>query len=459
MRVLSLLIHFFASFSVCVGLGTANSAGANIDVSGDPSFDYSAGAALASNASAWYSAYTSTCLAHAPWRDALSAYSALHARALAVLRNSSESAVEPRPSLSVYRIPRRRSIIGLGCLLPGLSNVFLSALKRGRVFLLDWPGSEPVFAVPEWLPGVRSPWKPLAKALGADRTSAHYKGFAAGYNTAATVSGVRAPALWGAIPADDPVDVETHWIFNRGAYTHMGAQTEEEFRWLATVLPRDASGSTLWGCVYAAVVPLTPALLARSDAVPLPAPPLPPAQQRRDAPPALVCLHVRTWALEPVPTDAPPAESKYVRAAFECLEKVLVESNASRATTTVYVASDDVEVRSLARVRFGADFTVATATDEPAQIAFINEEDDDARAEEITLGSWAEWARLVRCPVLVGTAYSGYARSAGAAGARSALYFYDEDALGPNTGSGGRACVRRQDGAERELTKGFGAGW
>jgi hypothetical protein len=420
---------------------------------------------LTANATAWAASYASACSAHAPWREALSAYSAVHASALAALRSGSG-----RPQLSVYRIPARRAIIGMGCLLPGLSNVFLSALYRGRVFLLDWPSSRAALGVPAWLPEVRTPWQPLARALGANRTAAHHKVHSVGGETVATVRGRRAPTLWGPIPASDPVDLETHWAFNRGAYTQeFGAREPAELAWLARVIPRDASGAALWGCVYAAVAPLTPAALARSEAVPLPPVPSPPAPPHQPGqPPALVCLHVRTWALEPVPTAAPPQHSAFVAAAFQCLEQVLQETGArargkrgssSGNATVVYIASDDAEVRSLARARFGRAFDVRTAADAPAQTAYVDEADSDERADEVALSSWGEWARLTRCPVLITTGFSGYGRSAGAAGAGSALYYYDEDQMAQRGVGSGQACVRREAGAARELTKGFGAGW
>ena len=84
----------------------------------------------------------------------------------------------------------------------------------------------------------------------------------------------------------------------------------------------------------------------------------------------------------------------------------------------------------------------------------MDEEQDDEAAEAVARFSWGEWLRLAQCPVLITSVYSGYGRSAGAAGWASALYYYDDDVAGAADGP----CARRE-GEGRDFVKGFGAGW
>jgi len=151
----------------------------------------------------------------------------------------------------------------------------------------------------------------------------------------------------------------------------------------------------------------------------------------------------------------PAAESKYVAAAFRCLAHVLASEGAPGATA-VFVASDDEEVRTLARARFGARYAVTNSSLRPAQSGFTRPQDADAQAEAVYAESMAEWLRLAQCPALITTVFSGYGRTAGAAGWGSTLFYYDEEAGGIDTSV---IPCRPRFGPTRALVSTQGAGW
>jgi len=392
-----------------------------------------------------------------------------------------------RPALTVWRAPPRGSPIGAGCLLPGAANAFLSAAFRGRAFLLDWPATAAALG---GAPGAAerranlsaearaADWALLAgaAALGPGATEVHWEqregvrwwGSAAALELeeeaaggagggAARAGSPAAPRLWG---RPRHADVETWDVMNRGAFTQTHAERMDpaERAWLDRVLPRDAAGGLMMGCVYAAAGAFpSDALLARAAAlVPALPPPRDAGPLRRGASssgggdaPTLICLHVRTWDLEPgaVPLGA---ASPAAQAGFRCLEKVLREVGGAGAA--VFVASDSEAVRAAARERFGGARAVLSSAAAPAHTAFLPEALGNAQAEAVFEGALAEWAVLAQCPVIVASIWSGFSRSAAAASWRSALYFADDE-------EDGLPACRRWEGAARSRTLTVGAGW
>ena len=426
----------------------------------------------------WYRAYCAACLEHEPWRETLAEYAQWHASALLELH---EPGGAREVQLSVYRIPRGNAQIGVGCLLPGLASVFLSAVRRRRLFLLDWDGTEGVFGAPASGLQLRADWRSLADQLGPRASRGLYE---LSPELFPVISGDGAPQLWGEEATD--FDLQTHTVFNRGVFTGKGGQpSEADMRWLRALLPR-AHGALAYGCVYAAVAPLTGAVLRRAAggaALPHgPPPPAPPA-----APPPLVCLHVRTWMLDPVPhvPATPHDASPFVAKAFRCAAHVLALSDAAAPPggerVPLFVSTDDADVRTLAVSRFGADGRDVRFSDappvhtgerrrllrrrriglspalRPRRTGFLDAGATSAQLHAAYASSLADWLLLAHCPVLVMSAASGFARSAAAAGWGGSIWHVDEDWLGGRV-SEERPCSEKT-GLNRELTKGVGAGW
>ena len=190
-----------------------------------------------------------------------------------------------------------------------------------------------------------------------------------------------------------------------------------------------------------------------------PLPPAPPAS----APPPYVCLHVRTWMLDPQPhvPVVSNEQSPYVGRALRCLAHVLrgVDAQAGPGgRVPLFVTADDPAIAALVRSRFGEEGKreVSTSRSPPHHTGFLDPGASAEQLHEAYASSLSDWLLMAHCPVLVSSAASGFARSAAAQGWGNTLWYVDEEWLG---GSVADAPCHPMRGRNRELVKGVGAGW
>ena len=454
----------------------------------DAEIDADADEAVAAAEDAADAALAAACEAdNAGWRALLAAYAQTHARGLAALEAGAAAvaALPParRPRLSVYIVRPRESQVGLGDIVAGLSNVFLSALRRGRVLLVEWEGSEAALGQPRApflaTRTTRARWERLALALGprgANRTEAHWS------VVRGEVQGdARSwPPLWG---RGRGKTLETHAHFNRGAFTPDGGapagSDPTALGWLERSLPRAPDGGLAYGCVYRAVFSIRRRLRVRAaQRVRLPPPPPPPpspppaptpataaAATATTAPPAagLLCAHIRTWVFSP---ELPRESAEIVRNALRCTEHLLRARDAGDRgrgaggtgtnATLLYVASDNDVAREAFRARFGAR-RVLSIPDAPAHIAYKFDASPAAigAALESTVLDWHLLSRCHGGTVLATN--TGFSRTASAA-AQAPLFFWRRDEDVEAADDGGVPCSAFA-GKGREVNRGVGCGW
>ena len=472
LSALLLLAAFTTSASAPLPPAAAAAAAAAEDE--DAEIDADADEAVAAAEDAADAALAAACEAdNAGWRALLAAYAQTHARGLAALEAGAAAvaALPParRPRLSVYIVRPRESQVGLGDIVAGLSNVFLSALRRGRVLLVEWEGSEAALGQPRApflaTRTTRARWERLALALGprgANRTEAHWS------VVRGEVQGdARSwPPLWG---RGRGKALETHAHFNRGAFTPDGGapagSDPTALGWLERSLPRAPDGGLAYGCVYRAVFSIRRRLRVRAaQRVRLPPPP-PPPPATTTAPPAagLLCAHIRTWVFSP---ELPRESAEIVRNALRCTEHLLRARDAGDRgrgaggtgtnATLLYVASDNDVAREAFRARFGAR-RVLSIPDAPAHIAYKFDASPAAigAALESTVLDWHLLSRCHGGTVLATN--TGFSRTASAA-AQAPLFFWRRDEDVEAADDGGLPCSAFA-GKGREVNRGVGCGW
>jgi hypothetical protein len=366
-------------------------------------------------------AASAACAASLAWSSALADYAFFHARAVA----APDFGGAP---LSVYRVEPRTSFIGLADAIAGLSNVFLSAVRHRRVFLLDWPGQDVLHAPASLNTTV---------AWAARSAPARTREWAARFGEILGVPD-EWPALWGPRVGDADVAVFTH--FNRGVFTdEWGARAgSADAAWLDTLLPRAADGLVAFGCVYRAAFSISRSVRARAYRAVTGGdfprvPPLPTVGSAERTP--LVCSQVRSWLF-----TEPATESSWATN-FACVEALLAQHAAHGAA--VFVATDNKAVRDAARVRFGARLLAQRAT--PQHIGY-KAAASDAEILDALKTTVVDWVLLARCPVVVTSVNTGFARTAAAMG--SAVFYAVDYPFHGN-------CSL----VSRDAFKGVGAGW
>lgn len=383
------------------------------------------------------------------WDKLLATYSAAHASTLATLDHHCPITPPALQGLSVYRMYPRESWIGLGDFLPGVANVFLSALRRNRLFLLHWEGIDtPEFSALLHPPPTLStfhPWQGVADGLSVHSSVAQWdvvKGEVKG--NASTW-----PLLWGkaSVSTGRSRDIEIHTHFNQGAlsltaHTSNDTDLQGASKWLMGILPRLEDGSVAWGCVYRAILRLSPALQRKargSLALPPPSPP--------KAPASLVCLHLRTWYFSR-PTDE---EDDTVVKATECLDHAL--SKVGNADTAVFLASDNVDARRVIqdhiypRRLFASKFA-------PQHVAY-QENATEGEIGEAFETSLMDFFLLSGCQHIVLPINSGFSRSAAVSG-RASIWFSNEFSFLGLEGNG-EPCKTR-GGKDRMYAAYWGSG-
>jgi len=474
-----------ASASAASGLGAASVSAdgsaadaaaalafADAGADADDALDASASPAVAAAEDAADAALAAACTtgANAAWGALLAAHGARHARGLAALEAGAAAvaALPPaeRPKLSVYVVRPRESQVGLGDIVAGLSNVFLSALRRGRVLLVEWEGSAAALGPPRapfardaW--ASRARWERLAAALGVpgNRSEAVWRverGKVQG-------SALTWPPLWrGGGGRGKALEVHEH--FNRGAFTPDGGAAAPgadagALAWLERTLPRAADGALAYGCVYRAAFGVARRLRVRAaQLVPqvLLPPPRPAAPSDTALPPVpptplpLLCAHVRTWVFRP---ELPQESRDIVRGALRCAEHALrLRGNAS---TPLLLAADNAAARRAFREQLGAARVLAIA-DAPAHVGY-KEGASDAEIEDALDSTVLDWHLLSRCHHGVVMAYNtGFSRTAAAA-AQAPLFIWRGDEEVEEEGAA--PCGVLGPGPAREANRGVGCGW
>ena len=211
-------------------------------------------------ASAGRSLVEQRCLLHPHWKDLLHNYSSLYASSLELLAGGDARGEGARVRFTVAVIEPRSSRIGLGDVLPGLSNIFLSALRHNRMFWLDWelalgsvlePGSGlNAFHLPA--NASHGSWRQIVDKLSPNATFLH--------GGPPELAGDTAPLTPWSVDAVS-ADVAVFKEFNRGVYTRYGATHPDDTAWLERTVPRGPDGALAFGCVYAAALRFSPTFL------------------------------------------------------------------------------------------------------------------------------------------------------------------------------------------------------
>jgi hypothetical protein len=431
---------------------------------GDDALDASASPSVAAAEDAADAALAAACAADAGWSALLAAHAALHARGLAALEAGAAAVAalpaSERPKLSVFAVRPRESQVGLGDIVAGLSNVFLSALRRGRVLLVDWEGSSSALGPPRapfardaW--ASRARWERLALALGAPGARSEAVWRVARGKVLGNASSW--PPLWR---GGRGKALELHEHFNRGAFTPDGGAAAPganpaALAWLERSLPRAADGALAYGCVYRAAFSVARRLRVRAAHIvpqallppPPPTPPPPPPYSGLLLP--LLCVHVRTWVFQ----HALPEESrKIVQGALRCAEHALAARG--NASTPLLLAADNAAARAAFRERLGAA-RVLTIPDAPRHVGF-QEGASDADVAAALESSVLDWHLLSRCHHGVVMAYNtGFSRTAAAA-AQAPLFIWRGD---EEIAAGAAPCAELGAGSAREANRGVGCGW
>ena len=373
------------------------------------------------------------------WGIEMREYAMWHAAALSELRLAAAAAGGPRnktgdavvlPRLSIYRFNPATSWIGFGDAVAGISNVFLSAVRRRRVFLLDWPEQEVIIApILSHLETMGVDWHALAKAYGPNRSYASW--FVIEGVPTMKPKGSFGPILW---PQDGATwgsgaDVEVSEHYNRGALTQEGGggRAAVDTAWLFSVLPMGTDGKPLYGCVYRASFSISKSVLRMaSQHVPLPST-------------NLVCAHIRSWSF----SDAEISET--TNALLDCLEK----SADNRGALSIFLASDSQSVRTAARARLtSGGFQYFEAPDKPQHIGY--KANIKAVDREAALAvAMQDWWLLSTCSVVVTSPNTGFSRTALAMGGGQPII------SAPDDNDEEFLCVM----TERDWGKGDGSGW
>ena len=384
------------------------------------------------------------------WGDEMYKYAVWHAKALVKLRAAAAAVGkvgvgagagvglrrQGLPRLSVYRFDSTTSWIGFGDAIAGLSNVFLSAVRRRRVFLLDWPGQRALASPESGLETVGVDWEALLPAYRGNASRA--KWYVIDGTPTMEPPNV-GPQLWPAAGTTrgGGADVEISEHFNRGALTVEGGAGERaaaDTMWLTSVLPFADDNIPRYGCVYRAVFSIARALRrAAARRVPLPI-----------GGGRLVCAHVRTFNFNNV--VIPVEATMLVSALLDCLAETVTRQRAD----AVFVASDSLAVRAAARTAMAGKYTYYEAPDRPKHIAYMK---NAAPAErEAALGTaLQDWWLLSLCPFVVTTQNTGFSRTALAMGGGQPVISAN-DAIG-DTKKNICVKVQRDWGADK------GAGW
>ena len=406
MFILSVL--FFYS---CRVLGDAS---APISADGSTSTRPSVAAAAAA-ADADDAAASTACSMSLSWSSALSEYADFHARAIASPDFGGEA-------ISIYRVEPRTSFIGLADVVAGLSNVFLSALRHRRVFLLDWPGQDVVGAPAGLNTTVRwTPRAPPSRTLEWAARFGKIEGNADDW-----------PALWG--PRVHAADVSIFTHFNRGVFTsEWGAPVgSDDAAWLNSILPRGPDGLFSYGCVYRAAFSISRAVRARAYRAVIPS--VAPSEHAENRP--FICSQVRSWLF-----SAPAPESAWA-ANFACVENA-IERLGGAPDLAVFLATDNIAVREAARAHFGDRLLAQRAV--PQHIGYKGDA-TDAEILSALKSTVVDWVLLARCPVIIAAVNTGFARTAAAMA--GAMFFATDYPAESN-------CSH----IRRDAFKGVGAGW
>jgi hypothetical protein len=430
-----------------------------------------------SSANLFYDELASLCAAQPAWSAELLKYAAFHRAALPRLEASlaaarvdaatGGAAAEPLPNVTIYRVLPYASHIGWGDILPGLTSALLSSMRRGRVFLLDWPvGADGgPGAVVSFAGAPFNASYPGAAAAFAARGRA----VAQWHEARAVPEGSPLPALWGPAAARRraaAVEVFTH--LNRGVFTQeLWQQTPAERGWLARVLPRAADGALLFACAYRAAAPLSAAVRAAAAAAApagLEGAAAASRAHARAAAPAgatpLICVQVRTG----VQIDPPAvlgahhkqAAEHWAARPFACAEHAL--AMLGNGSTALLVVTDDARVRALAEARFGARARATAVT--PQHMGFQERAAGDAAAvARAYTASLADWLLLSSCGYIVKDMNTGFSRTAGVHAAESAWLWANEEALGFVREPMGGAPCRLTAGPAKQAWAHLPAGW
>jgi hypothetical protein len=378
-------------------------------------------------ASAGRSLVEQRCLSHPHWKDLLHNYSSLYASSLDRFAGGDARGGEgARVRFTVAVIEPRSSRIGLGDVLPGLSNIFLSALRHDRIFWLDWelalgsvlePGSGlNAFHLPA--NASHGSWRQLVDKLGPSATFIH--------GGPPELAGDTAPLTPWSVDAVS-ADVAVFKEFNRGVYTRYGATHPDDTAWLERTVPRGPDGALAFGCVYAAALRFSPTFLHYVTRLK--------EKTFRPSKGRVMCVHLRLGDTALVKHVRPANTSPQFQRATACLDRVLD----ARRETAVFVAADDASaVRMLGDHVRARNHTFISSQLKVAHVANWREQKEQShwyravpllrhapwlRFESITdqeiinayTSSWAEWLLLSSCHVLL-LSSSGFSRTAAAYG-------------------------------------------